>query len=287
MIQFSLIVATIGRKRELAALLSSLARQNARDFEVILVDQNPGGFLDDLISPYSTVLPITHLRTVRRGASHARNLGIDKAVGKIVTFPDDDCEYPQDLLAMVGDLFEEAPGLSGITVASRDRHSDGRISRFARRGAPLTRFNILNRCIEFGIFVRRDALDKHRFDESMGVGAEGSSWWSDEGPDLVLSMMKRGHRFKFVPEVVIFHPDPVWKYDEKAIIRSFRYGCGRGHYLRKHGYPMWFVGYVWSLYVAGICFGVAQLKPGKAKYYWRGLRGRVTGYFDRRPIVDE
>ena len=287
MIRFSLIVATIGRKRELEALLSSLTRQLTRDFEVILVDQNPEGFLDDLICAYSPLLTMTHLRTTRRGASHARNLGIDRAVGEIITFPDDDCEYPPDVLARITERFAGSPGLSGITVASRDKDSGGRIVRFAGRAGQITRFNILNRCVEFGIFVKRPALARYRFDESMGVGAEGSSWWSDEGPDLVLSMMKGGHTFQFVPQIVIFHPDPVWKYDEKAIMRSFRYGRGRGHYLRKHAYPLWFVGYVWSLYIAGICFGVAQSKPGKIKYYWSGLRGRVAGYFDRRPAVSE
>ena len=283
MVKYSLVVATIGRRSELATLLESLAKQTFRDFEVIVVDQNADGFIADIISEYSRQLPITHLRTSRRGASVARNLGIDRAAGRFVTFPDDDCEYPSNLLEDVNKALERFSNCAGISVASRDKHSVGRIVRFAGRSGVLTRFNLLNRCVEFGIFLRRDALGRHRFDELMGVGAEGSTWWSDEGPDLLLALMNKGHVIIYVSEIVIFHPDPVFRYDAKAIRRSFMYGCGRGHYLRKHGYPVWYVLRVWGLYVAGAVIGICQLKPRKAYYYWSGLQGRIRGYFQKAP----
>lgn len=44
--RFSLIVATIGRTAEFSVLLESLAGQETRDFELIVVDQNP----DDRLS---------------------------------------------------------------------------------------------------------------------------------------------------------------------------------------------------------------------------------------------
>ena len=280
MAKFSLIVATIGRREELANLLESLTRQTERDFEVIIVDQNPEGFLSGVVRRYLPELKLTHLRINRAGASRARNVGLDSAVGEIVAFPDDDCEFPADLLTRVGDVLQAFPDLAGLTASSKDKWSDASIARFSEQGGSITRFNILKRCIEFGIFLRREALNGHRFDESMGVGAE-SPWWSDEGPDLLLSVMSAGHTVRYFPEIVIFHPDPIRNYDEKAIVRSFRYGRGRGHYLRKHSYPLWFVCHVWGLYVVGIFLGLAELNFKKAKYYYSGLKGRVAGYFDR------
>lgn len=282
-VKYSLVVATIGRRAELAALFTSLADQSVRDFEVIVVDQNPEGFIDDVISDYSSVLRIAHLRTNRRGASLARNVGLSRTSGEIITFPDDDCEYPPDLLAQVGRALDQLREFAGISVASRDKQSEGRIVRFSGKSGELTKLNLLNRCVEFGIFLRRESLAKIRFDELMGVGAEHSSWWSDEGPDLLLSLMNDGWRVYYVPEIVIFHPDPVFRFDAKAIRRSFMYGCGRGHYLRKHQYPLWYVVRVWGLYVVGAILGICQLKPRKAKYYWSGLRGRIKGYFQVLP----
>lgn len=265
------------------ALLESLTTQTLRDLEVIVVDQNPGGFIDDIVAKYSRLLPIIHVRSSRRGASHARNVGINRASGCIITFPDDDCEYPPNLLASVDEALGRFQDCAGISVASHDKHSNGRIARFSRQSGLLTKFNLLTRCVEFGIFLRRDALANHRFDELMGVGAEGSSWWSDEGPDLLLALMNDGCAIWYVPEIVIFHPDPVFRYDAKAIRRSFMYGCGRGHYLRKHGYPIWYVVRVWGLYAVGVVIGICQLKTGKAKYYWSGMRGRIRGYFQKVP----
>jgi hypothetical protein len=109
--------------------------------------------------------------------------------------------------------------------------------------------------------------------------------WSDEGPDLLLSLINKGEMFLFIPDIYIYHPDPVKLYDEKSIIRSFRYGCGRGAYLSKHNYPLWFVVHVWLLYVAGMLIALFQLNPNKIKYYYRGLVGRMTGYFFRKNFL--
>lgn len=277
--RFSLIVATVGRRRELDSLLESLRGQRERDFEVIIVDQNEPGFLADIVEYYSSLLRLIHVRSERLGASHARNLGIECASGEIMTFPDDDCEFPLDLLEKIDGIFRSDASLGGVTISSKDKRSSGGVARLSCRGGGVTKFNILKRCIEAGIFLRREILNGHRFDELMGVGAE-SPWWSDEGPDLLLSVLNDGERVEFFPELVIFHPDPRREYNENSIERAMRYGRGRGHYLRKHSYPAWFVIYVWGLYVIGICLGMVQLNAGKTKYYFNGLKGRIRGFFD-------
>ena len=175
MTKFSLIVATIGRRDELRELLESLKQQSHRNFEVIIVDQNPDGFLLDIVANYSSAIEIIHLVSDRPGASRARNIGIAHAKGEIITFPDDDCAFPPNLLRSISDIFRQSPDLSGLTISSRERHSDGRVARFSRHGGQITKFNILKRCIEAGIFIRRESLGNHRFDELMGVGAE-SRW---------------------------------------------------------------------------------------------------------------
>lgn len=275
---FSLVVATVDRRDQLASLFKSLRAQSIDDFEIIVVDQNPKGFIDDIVREFADFLRINHVREGRRGVSRARNIGLSLATGDVITFPDDDCEYSPNLLCEVTAAFAANPHLSGVSVASRDKNFEGRIARFSGKRGEITKLNILRRCIEFGIFVKRTALGDSQFDELMGVGAE-TPWWSDEGPDLLIPLLRRGHQIGYFPHIVIFHPNPVKVYDERAILRSYRYGCGRGHFLRKHTYPIWFVLYVWALYAAGILIGLLQAKPGKCKYYLVGLKGRIRGYF--------
>ena len=61
-LQFSLVLGTVGRTDELGRMLDSLCRQTHRNFEVILVDQNPGPELDDLRASYDSRIAIRHVR---------------------------------------------------------------------------------------------------------------------------------------------------------------------------------------------------------------------------------
>ena len=72
-------------------LSRALPEQSHKNFEVVIVDQNPEGFLDEVVSKYQTALTIKYVRTDPRGVSHARNLGMVHAEGDVVAFPDDDC----------------------------------------------------------------------------------------------------------------------------------------------------------------------------------------------------
>ena len=93
--RFSLIVATLGRSREIGELLESLLAQGRDDLEVIIVDQNADDRVAPILAPYASRLRLTHLRSSIRNANHARNLGLRAAQGEIVTFPDDDCLWPR------------------------------------------------------------------------------------------------------------------------------------------------------------------------------------------------
>ena len=150
----------------------------------------------------------------------------------------------------------------------------------------IKKFNLYKTCIEFGIFIRRSCLADVRFDHQLGVGSP-TMLWSDEGPDLLLKLINQEQRFLFIPELFIYHPDPVKLYDEKSIVRSYRYGCGRGAYLRKNKYPIWFVFYVWSLYVAGILIAIFQFNSRKFQYFFQGLKGRIKGYIFRNNFLKD
>lgn len=50
-------------------------------------------------------MKIKYIHIEQKGLSLARNIGLKYVKGDIVAFPDDDCEYPADLLKEVNDFF--------------------------------------------------------------------------------------------------------------------------------------------------------------------------------------
>ncbi len=279
MTKFSLVVPTLGRTNELADFLNSLVNQSFDDFEVLIVDQNQSDLLDEIVSGFDK-LRITHIRQEEKGASKARNAGLARAQGEIVTFPDDDCEYPPDLLERVAATFEAKPELDAITVNSKDIYQGGSIGRLSKRSGEVSKINILSRLVEFTIFVRRDAVGQHRFNENLGPGAV-TNLWCDEGPDFLLALIYEGKRIGYFADIVIHHPNQKKVFNEKSFLRSYNYGLARGYFLKKHNYPIWYVLYVWGKYVVGSTIAIVFLQPKKAKFYLRGLSGRIKGYYKK------
>lgn len=277
---FSLIVPTLNRKEEVTDLLVSLAKQTFQDFEVILVDQNQDDRLAEVVERFSSVLDLHLVKQSIKGASAARNTGLRRSKGLIITFPDDDCTYPPDLLANMERLFQDHPEWDGIGIGSRDSGNHATVARQSHTEGPITPFNIFKRVIEFTLFYRKESLNGEFYDERLGVGS-ASPWWSDEGPDLVYRLLRKGKQLHYLPQFRIYHKDPVASYDAKAVERSYKYGCGRGRFLKKHQYPFWFVSYVMSLYPAGMLLALLQFNPAKFKYYLAGQKGRLRGYFSK------
>ncbi|RYZ16960.1 MAG: glycosyltransferase family 2 protein [Chitinophagaceae bacterium] len=105
----SAVVATYRRKDELRRLFNSILLQPPTLFELIIVDQNRDGLLDDLLEEYSTRLPIVHLRMEEANQSKARNLGARAARFDVLCFPDDDCWFEPGALKGAQLHFERQP----------------------------------------------------------------------------------------------------------------------------------------------------------------------------------
>jgi glycosyltransferase involved in cell wall biosynthesis len=271
--RFSLIVATLGRVRELEELLASLARQTCRDFEVIVVDQNGDDRLAG-ITARAFPFPLYWQRTPHRNSSRARNLGLRRALGELVAFPDDDCLYPPDLLAMVDAAFRDQPALGVRTGPAASSPAGGLGSgRWRQSSGPIGPANVWTSVIEFNMFLRREAATAvGGFDEQLGVGAR---FGSAEGNDLALRVVKAGWRGWYDTAQRAIHPDKALT--AVAAERAFAYGAGLGHVLRKHNAALG-IRLRFLLRPLGGC--VLNLLSGRrlnARYYWQTLRGRLWG----------
>ncbi|WP_339660421.1 glycosyltransferase family 2 protein [uncultured Polaribacter sp.] len=277
--KFSVIIATLNRVEEPLLMLDSLVGQTYKNFEVILVDQNEDGKLDKHIKTYKDKFPLKHIKTEIKGASNARNTGINKSIGEILTFPDDDCEFYESFLEEINNHFNNSKN-DGILITTKDKYDGTAISiLMSSKAQKITKKNVLKTVIEAGIIVKSKKLDGVLFDPEMGVGSPTSPYWSDEGPDLILRLLEKGLDFEFCPQFYMFHPNPVRVYNEKTAIRSFRYGKGRGYLLKKHNFGFLSILYYLLIYMVGMLKGILMLNTKMFKYFRKGFQGRYEGYF--------
>lgn len=268
--KFSLVLATIERVREVEWFLRSLQSQTIRDFELVVVDQNPDERLKEPIAAYREAFPILHLRGLP-GLSRARNLGLRHAKGEVISFPDDDCLYPSDLLERVADKLRAHLDWHGITGRAVGPGGGPSIGRFDRRGGFLNRANVWIRGISFTIFLRSEVVrEVGPFDESLGAG---TPWGSGEETDYLIRALRKGYRIRYCPEVTVLHPDKCLDPE-----RARRYGRGMGRVLRKHGYPLWAVSYHLARALGGAVLYAATGNPRRSRSHLEVFRGRWEGW---------
>ena len=270
---FDLVVATVDRVEPLERLLASLDRQTHRSFRVLLVDQNEHERLEPVLAGHSG-LDVVGLRSPR-GLSRARNVALAQLEADVVAFPDDDCEYPDDLLERVGERFAARPELDGLSARAEGR--DGRSSEsWAHDPAVLTRENVWNRGISFGIFLRRELVERvGRFDEQLGLGA-GTPWSSGEEIDFLIRAVTGGGRVEYDPGLVVLHEE---KSPSPEELRAFgrRDGASVGYLLRRHGYPLGTRARMLVRPLGGAAVALAHRDRARAAFHLATLRGRVAG----------
>ncbi len=280
MSRFSLILGTAHRTRELGRFLASLDRQSHRDFELILVDQNPDDRLLPVIAPYQDRFEIRHLRS-EPGLSRAKNLGLASVRGEIVGFPDDDCQFPGDILRQVARFLEDNPGWDGLIGASQDEAGRDSNGGFDREAGEVDRFNVWRRGIAYNIFVRAKTARAARFDEEMGPGS-GGPWGAGDETDYLLKLLDGGAALFYDPGLVVIHPRPFSRYDSQALYRARSYARGGSHTIKKHGFPPWFVGW-WLVRTLGglaLCLLDPRRRLPEARYRLSIFRGKLEGLLD-------
>lgn len=271
----SLILATVDRCAEVERFLEKLDGQTHRNFELIVVDQNADDRLDPLLLKYRERFDIVRLRSAR-GLSKARNAGLARVTGDIVSFPDDDCWYDSGLLAQAVRLFSDHPESDVITGRSIDTDGKDSAGRFDPAGGYVNKLNVWRRAVSFTIFLKKSAADGiGRFDEEIGVGAD-TIYHSGEETDYILRAL-RLYSVYYDPSLTVYHPNPLCQYTPQTIRRAYRYGCGYGKVVTKHGYTVRFkLGSLLRPFLGMMVFGTAFQFP-KSLYYWNSFKGRLRG----------
>lgn len=270
----SLVVATIGRRQELARLLESLREQTFKDFTIVIVDQNSPGYLDEILQQYAGVLPINVITAPPQGVSRARNAGMEHAAGEIICFPDDDCWYAPHTLERIITLFETFPHVGGWLVSWK--HFDQKQEDL--RIIPVNMTNAFQRAGTLVQFYRRKEVQGIQFDATLGPGT-GLPYGSGEDTDFLLQVLKRNVPVRKTSEVLVYHAEPDIV-DAMLIPKTDTYAQGRMHLLRKHKFPLY-------VQVIHIVYPLARLivEGPKAWKYRRAMcSGRLRAFLRSRDV---
>ncbi|MDF1544061.1 MAG: glycosyltransferase [bacterium] len=274
--RFSLIMATINRREEVARMMASLERQSSKDFELILVDQNSDNRLNDLVETHRARFAIVHLRS-QPGLSRSRNVGLNYARGEFVSFPDDDCLYPPELLEQVLDWMLENEQYVGLSGRSIDESGLSTVTLFDREAGEIDKQNIWKRMTSIGLFLRwNEQTRQFRFNEELGVGA-GSGFGAAEDIDFPLRLLAHGLRLYYQPKIGIVHPPVATVFDRVSANRAFLYGGGTGRVLKLHRYPLRTKARALFRPLGGVALSLVSARPGKARYHWSLFKGRLRG----------
>lgn len=274
--RFSLIMPTINRVDEPKRFLDSLTKQTYPNFELIVVDQNPDERLTPILAMYEDKFPILHLRLKVIGASRARNAGLEYARGDLVAFPDDDCLYLPNVLTKVAGFFAENPAKDGLNGRSVDETGNSSMASFDTEPGLVNKRNIWERGIEYSMFLKRKSLRNTWFDEEIGP-ASGTPWLCGEGTDYLLRLLEQGSSIHYDPDVVLVHPSTTFSTNDKNMEKAYSYGCGMGHVLKKHEFPLSLKAKFLYRPIGGAMLALVSLNSPKARYYLNLFKGRLRG----------
>lgn len=195
----SIVIPTRNRRDVLKRLVTSIAMQDCRDLEAIVIDdasQIPV-LLEELRAaiPAGKSLPIKVARLQKpSGACAARNRGIAEASGRYVLFVDDDIEFERhDLCSRLIDFTEGNPSIGVVALA--ELTPDGRWG--LNLGSSDTPIEV-SRFYGCGALFRTECLNQ------TGGFLEPLGYYYEEF-ELSMRVIDKGWRMVFHPEMRIIH----------------------------------------------------------------------------------
>jgi glycosyltransferase involved in cell wall biosynthesis len=174
----SVIIPTHNRAWALTRAIDSVLAQEFRDFEIVVVDDGSTDHTSEILQSYSQICIV---KQDHRGVSAARNAGIARAQGRLVTFLDSDDSWLPSKLSVQIEFFNARPdALICQTEETWIRH--GHHVNPKKRHRKFSGM-IFERCLELcivspsAVMMRRSLFDKiGAFDEALPVCEDYDLW---------------------------------------------------------------------------------------------------------------
>jgi glycosyltransferase involved in cell wall biosynthesis len=266
----SAVVATYQRREELRRLFDSLVASPIEQMELIIVDQNRDGRLDDLIEQYRPLLPLIHLKLEEANQSRARNLGAAQARYDILCFPDDDCWFERGAFTGVLRHFDEKPqtDLLVINWAQAPRRHD--------LSGPLNRLEVYSfKSVGYVTYVQFYRVAAFRalggFLEDVGIGRFIGG---GEDSELTFRALQRNLNVYYEAAIRVNHNYVPLQTRAHHIIRARQRGMGMVYAAYDIPYFVILRGML-----APLLKMMVSMNRKKSGEFYNIFRGRVEGFF--------
>jgi len=176
---FSVIIPTYNRAHLIEKTIQSVLNQSYPNFELIIVDDGSTDNTEEVIhNIQNTKLHYYKIKNSERGA--ARNYGIDRAIGRYVTFLDsDDMYYPWHLSHAYESINNyDFPSFFHLGYELKNEKGKTRFSINKLKNDDILMFIKGNPLSCIGVFIDRSITDKYRFSEERDLsGSEDWELW--------------------------------------------------------------------------------------------------------------
>jgi len=199
----SVVIPTWNRRRQLEEAIRSVRAQTYADYEIIVVDDGSTDGTGEWLEDRHPGGPIVYLRQKNRGASAARNAGIQAARGELLAFLDSDDLWLPGKLELQIPLFDRNPAIGFVFCGSAKLDGAGRVREIRKPGDEF-RGRAVSAMIEHNMMPtptvvvrKRLALEAGPMYEDLSFGEDWNYW---------LRIAARCE-VDFVPEVLVHFRD--------------------------------------------------------------------------------
>lgn len=176
----SVIVPVYNAEKTLRQCVDSILGQGFRDFELLLIDDGSKDRSPAICDEYASKdIRVKVFHKPNGGVSSARNLGLDEAQGKWITFIDSDDYISDDYFISVDNRNEDLILLQYVWTRGDDVSYDKRLSGYNVLKSDQAIRDLLNLYLTTMIFrapsaafYKSSIIDTIRFNENMKVGED-------------------------------------------------------------------------------------------------------------------
>jgi GT2 family glycosyltransferase len=294
--QITAVISTRNRGERVAETVRSVLKNDYPHFVLVVIDQSEDDLTANAIGHFLKDPRFQYMRSLTRGLSAGRNVGIKSAQSELIALTDDDCEPPINWLKELAAAFaldRRIGVVFGNVEAAPHELAKGFIPTciqtkpfLARRISEQYKSEGMSACMG----IRRNLWESlGGFDEMLGAG---SSFKAAEEMDFALRALSAGHFVYSTPEArVIHHGFRTWR-EGKRLIQAYLYGTGAAFAKQMKSRPgptlsvLARIGRRWSFGHPPVRFGNRSFRGLRltafAKGFLRGLRNPVdrnSGHF--------
>lgn len=226
---FSIIIPTYNRQRQLEACLSALTAldYDPSRFEVIVVDDGSVEPMDRVVLHFKNLLNISLLRQINAGPASARNRGVEQANGRWIAFTDDDCLPCTNWLRTLARHLKKRPNcvVGGHTVNGLTENLCSAMSQFIVDAV----YRYYNTKPENALFFATNnlAMPRKLF---LNVGGFDEAFITAEDRDFCDRCLCCDIQLIYAPECIVHHRHAL-KY-HTFCRQHFNYGRGAFRFLK-------------------------------------------------------